>query len=174
LFARLLKQKGVIFMSARSKILLKNGCYHLTARGNQKQRIFLDDQDYAAFVGRLKKYKRRYGLKLYGFCLMPNHLHLIAEFDEPQWLSKFMQVILRSYTSYFNKKYNKVGHLWQGRFNSRLITRDAYLLDCLNYVEFNPVRAGIARSAGDYKWSSYKERALEKTADFLLIDSLEL
>lgn len=158
-------------MPAGPRLILENACYHVTARGNQKQRVFLDEDDYQEFFKRLRKYKEKYGLKLYAFCLMPNHIHLVGELEESRHLARFMQALLRSYTEHFNKKHNKVGHLWQGRFNSRVITKDAYLRDCLNYVEFNPVRAGIAESAGTYCWSSYKERSLGKICKPTLVDT---
>jgi putative transposase len=86
-----------------------------------------------------------------------------------------MQKLSRSYTAYFNKRYGKVGHLWQGRFNSKAIVKDGYLIDCIQYVETNPVRAGLAKSVSDYLWSSYKERALGKTFyNHRMLDKLTL
>lgn len=142
------------------RILLKNASYHITTRGNQKQAIFFDEQDYQIYLSRLKKYKLQHGFLLYGYCLMPNHVHIIGEPKTIENLAKFMHGLNRSYTAYFNKKYNKVGHLWQGRFKSKVIAKETYLLDCTYYVELNPVRSNIVKNATDYKWSSYKERFL--------------
>jgi putative transposase len=80
--------------------------------------------------------------------------------QESKNLAKFMQGVSRSYTAYFNRRYKKCGHLWQGRFRSKIIARDRYLVDCIQYVEHNPVRAELAKAAGEYLWSSYRERTL--------------
>jgi len=137
------------------------------ARGNQKQKIFVKEVDFNEYLKRIKHYKRKYKFRLYGFCLMPNHVHLVGEIEYKEDLAKFMQGISRSYTSYFNKVYAKVGHLWQGRFNSRVIVRDQYAVDCMNYVELNPVRAKIVKMPSEYRWSSYGERVLGLNEDLL-------
>ena len=129
------------------RILIDSACYHIIARGNQKQRIFKDDIDFSQYLKRVKKYKKKYSLKLYCFCLMPNHVHMVCEIKNKENLSKFMQGLTRSYTGYFNKKYGKVGQLWQGRFKSKVIIRDKYLIDCINYIELNPIRAEIVKAA---------------------------
>ena len=89
---------------------------------------------------------------------MPNHVHLIMEVKNPFALNKVMRGINLSYTLYFNYKYDKVGHLWQDRFKSRLILKDNYLLDCIAYIETNPLRASLAYDIKEYPWSSYKFR----------------
>lgn len=97
--------------------------------------------------------------------------HIIGELEEKGNLAKFMHGPNRSYTAYFNKKYNKVGHLWQGRFKSKVITKDNYLFDCIGYVEFNPVRAGIVNMALEYEWSSYKERVLSENPNSKILSA---
>lgn len=159
-------------MPAGPRTLLEGACYHIIARGNQKQQIFRDQQDFEIYLLRLRKYKRRYDFKLYSYCLMPNHVHLLGEIFRPKDLAKFMHCLTRSYTAHFNKKYEKVGHLWQGRFISKIVTKDRYLLDCINYIELNPIRANIAKSPAEYVWSSYKERALEERKE--IIDDLSI
>ena len=89
---------------------------------------------------------------------MPNHVHLLLEPKDPYKLAETMQVITQSYTAWFNLKYKKVGHLWQGRFKSMVIQKDNYFVNCVYYIEANPVRAKLALSPIDYKWSSYKDR----------------
>jgi putative transposase len=142
------------------RIAFDNACYHIATRGNQKQRVFLVNEDYVEYLARLKRYKYRYNFRLYGYCLMPNHVHLIGFAQKKQDVSKFMHNLNRSYTAYFNEKYNKVGHLWQGRFKSKIIMKDRYMIDCINYVEQNPIRANLAASPIDYMWNSYAERTL--------------
>jgi len=146
-------------MSRSARFFLDNACYHLMVRGNQKQRIFLENDDFNEYLGLLKRYKRKYCFKLYGYCLMPNHVHLIVGLEKSHMLSKIMQGLNLAYASWFNKKYNKVGHLWQGRYKSMLINKDKYLLDCIEYVEMNPIRANMYQSPFDHPWNSWRERA---------------
>jgi len=143
-------------------------------RGNNKQRVFLDEQDYGYYLANLKKYKRKGGFLLYAFCLMPNHVHLIGEPKLKEALPKFMQGLSRSYTAYFNKKYKRVGHLWQNRFKSKVVIKDDYLIGCLQYIELNPVRAKLVKAAADYQWSSYKERVLSNKIGTNLLDNLHI
>jgi putative transposase len=91
---------------------------------------------------------------------MPNHIHLMGQPVVPEKLSNFMQCLQRSYTAYYNKKYNKVGHLWQGKFKAKLIVKNRYVLDCISYIETNPVRAKLVNSPKDYTFCSYTERNL--------------
>ncbi|MHA2218870.1 MAG: transposase [Candidatus Hodarchaeales archaeon] len=153
--------------------ILDNACYHILTRGNRKQNVFAQEQDYDEYLKRLKYYKRKHRFKLYGYCLMPNHVHLFGEIKQKGDLAKFMHDINRSYTAYFNETYNKVGHLWQGRFKSKVVVKDEYLINCINYVELNPVRVSMVRVPHEYKWSSYMERSLS-TKKRRLLDSLIL
>jgi putative transposase len=127
-------------------------------RGNQKQKTFIEKADFMKYLDLLKHYKRKYHFNVYGYCLMPNHVHLIVELEKSAFLGKFMQGLNQTYTIWFNKKYKKVGHLWQGRYKSMLIQKDRYLLDCIEYLELNPVRANIVKSPSDYPWSSWQDR----------------
>lgn len=147
-------------MPRGARILLKNVCYHIINRGNQKQNIFVENTDFEKYLQLLKYYKKKYSCKVFGYCLMPNHIHIMLEPKQPADLSRFMQCLTQSYTIWFNHKYKKVGHLWQERFKSKLIQKDNYFLDCLYYIETNSVRAGLVSSPINYRWSSYKERAL--------------
>lgn len=161
-------------MPAGPRLLIDKACYHIITRGNQQQAVFLLEKDYQRYISSLRKYKKKYNFLLYGFCLMPNHVHLLGEPVEIKNLAKFMQCLNRSYTGYFNKRYQKVGHLWQGRFISKVIVKDRYLLDCIQYIELNPVRANIVKTTADYTWSSYKERLLTAETKDKLLDDLHL
>ncbi|MBU1062177.1 MAG: transposase, partial [Candidatus Omnitrophica bacterium] len=90
-------------------------CYHIITRGNQKQNVFLNEKDYARYVGILKRAKRKYNILLFSYCLMPNHVHLLIETKSSSNMSNFMRWINRGYAAYFNTAYQKTGHLWQGR-----------------------------------------------------------
>jgi putative transposase len=164
----------VNIMSINARCILDGVCYHIITRGNQRQKIFRKEGDYRGYLEKLKKYKRRHKFRLYGFCLMPNHVHLIGEIDEKENLAKFMHGINRSYTAYFNKEYKKVGHLWQGRFKSKIIVKDEYLINCINYIELNPIRANMAQSPNEYRWSSYIERNLGLASGEQILDILSL
>ena len=160
-------------MPRSKRVLLDNACYHILNRGNQKQNIFLEELDYEKYLEILKHYKNKYNFKLYAYCLMPNHIHLIIDVKKTNNLAKIMQGITQTYTVWFNNKYNKAGRLWQGRFKSMLIQQDKYLIDCLRYIELNPIRANIASSPTDYSWSSWKERIFTKNG-FTLLDQPDI
>ncbi len=142
-------------MPRSARITIEKACYHIITRGNQKQTVFKDPSDYQKYLLLLTRYKNKYKFMLYCFCLMPNHVHLIIEVDKAEQLNRIMRGLNLSYTLYFNFKYEKVGHLWQDRFKSKIIEKDAYLLECIRYIEGNPVRASLVSSIHDYLWSSH-------------------
>ncbi|MDD5436160.1 MAG: transposase [Candidatus Omnitrophica bacterium] len=158
----------------KTRLYIPNACYHIYGRGNQKQRIFFDNSDFEFYLTQLKRYKKRYFFRIYGYCLMPNHIHLLGEPKEPKNLSTMMQCLHRSYTAYFNNKYKKVGHLWQDRFRSKVIIRDDYLLRCISYIEQNPIRANLVENLEDYKFTSFIERCLSNTPNKPLLDQLNI
>jgi REP element-mobilizing transposase RayT len=123
-------------------------------RGNQRQDIFGDESDRLRYLERLRLYKDKCRFLLYAYVLMTNHIHLLIETPEDP-ISHIMRIINFTYTQYFNRKYGKVGHLFQGRYKSYLCDRDRYLLSLVRYMHRNPVRAGIVKDAGTYEWSSH-------------------
>lgn len=129
--------------------------YHIILRGNAKQDIFLDKQDYCKFVKEICNTKEKYQYKLYAYCLMTNHVHLII-YDEYDNFSKSLQSLTISYSSYWNKKYERVGHLFQNRFLSKNVETGEYLKNLCRYIHQNPSKSRIAKME-EYKWSSYKE-----------------
>lgn len=140
-------------MARKPRIQFEGAFYHIIVRGNQRQAIFLDEEDRRIYLARLQRYRTKCGFLLYAYVLMTNHLHLLIETpDDP--ISRIMQMINFTYTQYFNKKYGKVGHLFQGRYKSYLCDKDSYLLNLVRYIHNNPVRAGLSRDAGQYAWSS--------------------
>lgn len=147
-------------MSRIPRLFIDNACYHTITRGNQRQRIFMDNEDYKQYLQIVRKAKRKYGILLFAYCLMINHIHMLLKGKIPANISKFMHWVNRGYTAYFNEKYGKVGHLWQGRFKTKPIVKDEYLINCAEYIEGNPVRVGIVRDVADFEWSSYRERCL--------------
>jgi len=129
--------------------------YHCMLRGINKQDIFFDKKDYLEFQSIIKRTKNIFSYKLYSYVLMPNHIHLEIK-DEKQKLSQIMHSISTSYANYFNKKYKRVGHLFQNRFQSRNVENSYYILNLVRYIHQNPIKAGICEM-NKYSWSSYSE-----------------
>jgi len=138
------------------RINLPDLSFHVLNRGNNRQEVFLDEADFLYYLGLLKRFKEELGIKLYHFCLMPNHTHFIIEPTIEGSLSKFMLKITLAYTRYFNKKYQGVGHVWQGRYKTSLIDGDDYFIRCGLYNELNPVRAGLVKNPEDWQFSSFR------------------
>lgn len=134
--------------------------YHIIARGVNKQDIFLDDYDRNVFLKYLKETKEKFYFEIYAYCLMDNHIHIILK-DPKDNLSKIMQCIGIRYSRYFNKKYERVGHLFQNRFCSKNIKDKGYLLRVQKYIHQNPEIAGICKT-DKYKWSSINEYICEE------------
>lgn len=133
-----------------------DGIYHITERGNEKKDIFNDDADRIKFLEILGRNKEKYGYKIYAYCLMNNHIHLLISSNGSD-ISQVMKSINVSYVIYFNRKYNRCGHLFQDRFKSEYIDSDEYLLEVSRYIHLNPVRAGMVTSEklDSYRWNSF-------------------
>lgn len=136
-----------------ARIIAMGYPYHITQRGNSKQIIFNEKSDYSTYIRLLNKYSAEYKLSILAYCLMPNHVHLIAIPQEQNSMAKTFQVCHMKYAQYFNEKYNMSGHLWQGRFHSCLLSENHFSA-AIRYVENNPVRAKLASSAESWPWSS--------------------
>jgi len=154
-------------MTKTGRVLFDNVFYHIISRGNQKQKVFLDEGDFEKYLALLKRYKKKFKFKLLAWCLMPNHVHLILDVNYTAELKKIMQGLNLAYSRWFNKKHNKVGHLWQGRYKSKMIQKDNYVLNCISYIELNPVRANLKNTPQDYLWSSFRARTLETQQSML-------
>jgi REP element-mobilizing transposase RayT len=128
--------------------------YHVINRGNAGESIFKLNSDRQKFLEYLQKAVERFLLKIHAFCLMDNHFHILLETQQPN-LSRAVQWINVSYAIYFNRKYNRSGHLFHGRFKSILVDADEYLKELSRYIHLNPVRAGLVDQPADYEWSSY-------------------
>lgn len=136
--------------------------YHIISRGNNREWVFNEREDFEKYLEICRRYKEKFGFKLYHWILMSNHIHLVMETAEESSISKIMQGMNLAYTIWFNKKTGKVGHLWQDRFKSALVERDNYLLECGRYVERNPLRARLVKDPKEYRWSSYRVYAYGK------------
>lgn len=142
---------------ARTKSI--SNIYHVMLRGINRQDIFEDDGDRLYFMKALRKCKEVSGFKLYAFCLMSNHVHLLIE-PAGESLDIVFKRIGSSYAGWFNRKYQRVGHLFQDRFRSENVETDQYFMTVLRYILQNPAKAGMEKQPGTYRWSSY--RAYEK------------
>ncbi len=142
-------------MARPLRIIYENAFYHITARGNERRTIFVSDRDYRKFLTYLREALQKYGCILHAFALMRNHYHLILQTPKAN-LSSFMHSVNSAYTTYFNIKRRRSGHLFQGRYKALLIDVDAYLLELSRYIHLNPVRAGVTEKPEDYRYSSYK------------------
>ena len=129
--------------------------YHVTSRGNDRNRIFFNKTDYEKFKAYLEEGINKFGYRLHAYVLMSNHYHLLLETPNAN-LSKIMHYLNGSYTAYINKKRDRSGHLFQGRFKAILIQKDSYLLELSRYIHLNPVKAGMVEKPQDYIYSSYK------------------
>jgi REP element-mobilizing transposase RayT len=150
-------------MARKLRIEYPGAIYHVTMRGNARMKLFLDDRDYERFLWRLSESADTYNIRIYLFCLMTNHVHLVLETPEGN-LSRFMQSLQTGYTVYFNLRHHRSGHVMQGRFGAKVVEGDSYLLSLARYVHLNPVyvrqiknmqlreRIQYLRS---YRWSSY-------------------
>ncbi len=128
--------------------------YHVTSRGNEKRKIFLQDSDRLRFLRILEEYHDRYGILIHGYVLMDTHYHLILETPQGNLL-KVMHGLNGGYTGYFNRKHRRVGHLFQGRYTGILVDKDAYLLQLSRYLHLNPVVAKMVERPEQYEWSNY-------------------
>lgn len=147
-------------MARKARVFSDTKIYHVMLRGINKQDIFLEEQDYYKFLNDLESVKNKYSLKIYAYCLMSNHVHLLIK-DEKDEISYIVHSLGIRYSAYINKKYERVGHLFQNRYLSKPVESKKYFLDLQRYIHQNPVKAGIG-TVDNYKWSSYKEYLYRK------------
>ena len=131
----------------------ESGIYHIMLRGINQQTIFEDEEDYLKFIETLKEYKAVSGYKVFAYCLMSNHIHILIKVEKED-LDLIMKRIGGSYVYWYNWKYYRKGHLFQDRFKSEVVEDDAYFLTVLRYIHQNPVKAGIIKNIDQYKYSS--------------------
>lgn len=142
-------------MARQLRIEYEGALYHVTSRGNLRERVFFEDRDKERFLAILARTKERYGYLLHAYVLMDNHYHLLLETPKAN-LSQIMQNINTSYTVYVNRKYQRNGHLFQGRFKGIIVDKDEYLVALSRYIHLNPVRAKVVQRPEDFRWASYR------------------
>lgn len=142
-------------MPRKNRVWYPGAVYHIMCRGNHRHDIFRDEEDRMFYLETLKDVKEKIPYLLHSYCLMTNHVHLQIETVDID-IGQVMKRINMLYAIYFNKKYDFVGHLFQGRYNAELIETTPYHLEINRYIHLNPVRASMVARPDEYKWSSYK------------------
>jgi len=162
-------------MPRKARIVVPNTPHHIVQRGHNKQVVFVSDDDCRYYLENVFEWKEQLNCKVYAWCLMTNHIHLIINpGNEVDNLGKLMKRLAGKQTRYINRLEKRTGSLWEGRYKSSPIETDAYLLACCRYVELNPVRAKMVEKPEEYRWSSYQEKIGLKEQDKMDADACYL
>ncbi|MBO1927231.1 transposase [Thiomicrorhabdus sp. 6S2-11] len=140
-------------MPRLARVVIPDIPYHVTQRGNRREDVFFDDEDRQFYLELLNEYAQKHQVEIWAYCLMTNHIHLILRPTSKEGLQQVLKPLHMRYAQYINKKMGWKGHLWQGRYFSSALD-EAYAYQAIRYVELNPVRAKMVKSAVDYEWSS--------------------
>lgn len=144
-------------MARLPRLVLPGIPHHVTQRGNRRERTFFEDGDYSLYLDLLSDASRRSGVEIWSYCLMPNHVHIIAVPSDEDGLRRTFRYVHRHYTGFINARMRTTGHLWQGRFSS-VAMDEGHLVAALRYVALNPVRARLVAHATDWPWARTRAR----------------
>ena len=133
--------------------------YHIVQRGNNREACFIEPENYQFYLELWQEVSKRYGVAVHAYCLMTNHIHMLATPDRATSISETMKVVGSRYAQYINRKYQRTGTLWEGRHRASLVQSEKYFLACSRYIELNPIRAGMVKRPEEYRWSSYGANA---------------
>ena len=158
---------------ARKKRMESIGFYHVLNRGVERRKIYMDDEDHIKFLEIVDESAEVYSFKIYAYTLMDNHYHLLLKTSALN-LSLLMRQINSRYSSYFNKKYKRVGPLWQGRFKSWYVYDESYLKSLVKYIEFNPIKAKMVQKIGQYQWAMSSKKNIFSCLNYEIIDNMDL
>ena len=161
-------------MARRPRVFLPGLSVHIIQRGINRLSIFGDRADYEVFLTILRVASKRYGVAIHGYALMTNHTHLIVTPADAAALPRTMKELGGRYVEHYNRKHQRIGTLWTGRYRGLLIDDERYWLTCLRYIEQNPVRANMVDAPDAYPWSSYRVHALGEESDWLELHDLYL
>lgn len=142
-------------MARESRLIVPHLPHHIFQMGNDRRTVFQDHEDYRSFLFWLLEASRQFKVAVHAYVLMPDSWQLLVTPTDEQGLARMLQWVGRYYVPYFNKKYDRSGTLWQGRFKASVIEPEAYFMRCCRHIEMIPVRAGMAAHPSDYPWSSY-------------------
>jgi len=143
-------------MARHPRLTYADVAVHIVQRGNNRNACFRGDSDYLTYLALLRHFARKQGVGVHAYCLTTNHVHLLVTPKSADACGPFMRDLGRSYVPYFNRRYERTGTLWEGRFRSCIAESARYVLACYRYVELNPVRAGMVSDAPRYPWSSHR------------------
>ena len=158
-------------MARPLRVAVVGGLYHVIVRGNERRSVFRDGADRSRYLSRLAFYREKFSFRVLAYCLMDNHVHLAIETGKVQ-LPRIMAGLQSSYTQYFNRRHQRSGHLFQGRYKAFLVEKDRYGLALLRYIHENPVRARVVERAEDFGWSSDRSYRRGRGPDWLDVDPL--
>lgn len=159
-------------MPRNARILPEAGVFHVLTRGNNREAVFHTPEDFRSYLELLNRIQKLHSFKLYHYCLMTNHVHLLLETSSGHPLSQIMKKLNLTYALYYKKKYHHIGHFWQDRFKSLLIEKDVYLLACGAYIELNPVKAKMTDDPAAYPYSSCSFYARSTPSPVLTVNPL--
>jgi len=142
------------------RVVAPNLPHHVVQRGHNRNAVFVDDGDYSYYLDTLGNWTRQLQVKVYAWCLMTNHVHLLLDpGDDIKSIGLLMKRLAGRQTRFVNKQENRTGSLWDGRYKMSIVDSDEYFLQCCRYIELNPVKAKMVIRPRDYRWSSYRENA---------------
>ena len=146
-------------MARQPRLILPKQPHHIVQRGNDRQAIFREPEDYERFLGWLKEASRSYRVAIHAYALLPNQIHLLATPETEDGLAAMMQKLGRFYVPWYNGKYARTGGLFEGRFRTSVVDTDRHFLMCSRFIELAPVREGESQEPAAYRWSSYPHHA---------------
>ena len=158
-------------MARLARVVAPGFPHHITQRGNRRQQTFFCEEDYQAYLDLMGEWCGTHGVQIWAYCLMPNHVHLIAVPRSADGLRRALGEVHRRYTRMVNFREGWRGHLWQGRFASYVLD-ERYLLTAARYVELNPVRAGLVEAPTRYRWSSAAAHARGRDDEVVTVGPL--
>lgn len=155
-------------MPRQARVIVPGLPHHIVQRGHNRQPVFVERRDFEYYLANLQEWKQVYGLEVFSYCLMTNHIHLIVRAsDNLSAIPQLMKRLAGRQTRFVNAMEGRSGSLWEGRYKISPIDTDPYLLACCRYVELNPVKAGMVRQPAEYEWSSYRARTGLGRCDWL-------
>lgn len=155
-------------MPRTGRVLLPHCPHHIVQRGHNRRLVFAEKRDYERYLDTLAEFKRAFGVKVYAWCLMGNHVHLLlGPGEDAAAVARLMKRLAGRQTRFYNRLHQCTGTLWESRYKSSPVDRDEYLLACVRYIELNPVRARIVAAPEDYPWSSCRYRLGEAPCPWL-------
>lgn len=158
-------------MPRTARLVIPDCPHHVIQRGNRRQQTFFRDEDYQHYINLMAESCQQYNVEVWAYCLMPNHIHLIAVPQDEVAFSKAFGEAHKEYARYINRQKGWTGHLWQSRFSSFAMD-ETYLLSCAKYIELNPVKANLCRKAEDWPWNSAHAHLTQKSDALCIVEPL--